>query len=126
MTARATPGMALENRDAVAASAPVQEGPSATTPDKSRDAAEQRRHPRDPAHDLSQIMLPGSKIGLPCLIHNISRVGALLEVSTSDLPKRFILANYTKRTKTLCRLVWRRDRMIGVEFLTAPRPFDFS
>ena len=87
------------------------------------DSSDKRQATRDQARDLSEIILDGRKYGVACLIHNISQTGALLEVSCGDLPKRFILANYTKRTKTLCRQVWRDNRMIGVNFLTSPRSF---
>jgi hypothetical protein len=84
---------------------------------------DQRKHLRSPAHDLSEIILNGSKSGIACLIHDISDVGARLEVSCGELPKRFVLANYTKRTKTLCHLIWRDGRNLGVSFLSAPRTF---
>ena len=49
-----------------------------------------------------------------------------MEVSCGELPKRFVLANYTRRTKTLCRMVWRKNQIIGVNFLTKPRPFSID
>jgi hypothetical protein len=89
-------------------------------------SADQRRAMRSQAHDLSEIILDGRTQGAACMIHNISQSGALLEVSCGELPKRFVLANYTKKTKTLCRQVWRDNRMMGVNFLTSPRPFEIS
>lgn len=88
--------------------------------------AEQRRAMRSQVHDLSEIILDGRTQGAACMIHNISQSGALLEVSCGELPKRFVLANYTKKTKTLCRQVWRDNRMMGVNFLTSPRHFEIS
>jgi len=88
------------------------------------DSADKRQAARDHVRDLSEIILDGRKYGFACMIHNISQTGALLEVSCGELPKRFILANYTKQTKTLCRQVWRDNRMIGVNFLTSPRSFE--
>lgn len=93
---------------------------------KIQNSSDQRRAERSQAHDLSEIILDGRKYGFACLIHNISETGALLEVSCGDLPKRFVLANYTKKTKTLCRQVWRDNRLLGVNFLTSPRPFEIS
>lgn len=87
---------------------------------------DKRKLPRDPAKDLSEIIFDGKQFGVACMIHDLSAEGARLEVSCSDLPKRFILANYTKGTKSLCRQVWRDNRMIGVKFLTSPRNFDVS
>jgi hypothetical protein len=85
--------------------------------------ADKREHPRDATHDLSEIILDGRTYGIACLILDVSSSGAKLEVSCGELPKRFILANYTKRTKTLCRQVWRDNRLVGVKFLTNPRAF---
>ncbi|MCC0022084.1 MAG: PilZ domain-containing protein [Nitratireductor sp.] len=95
-------------------------------PGQFEDVTEKRAFPRDPARDLSEIILDGSKYGVACLIHDLSPAGAKLEVSCGELPKRFILANYTKQTRTVCRLVWRSGNMIGVSFLTKPRHFEFS
>lgn len=98
--------------------------------DTNREAAEtfedKRQFVRDPARDLSEIILDGRKFGVACMIHDLSQDGARLEVSCSELPKRFMLANYTKRTKTLCRQVWRDNRMVGVKFLTRPRMFEIE
>ncbi len=60
------------------------------------------------------------------MIHDLSKKGARLEVSCGELPERFILTNYTKQIKTLCKQVWRENRMIGVMFLTEPRSFDIN
>jgi len=87
---------------------------------------DQRKHPRNTTHDLSEIILDGRTYGLACLIRDMSETGARLEVSCGSLPKRFILANYTKRTKTLCRQVWRDNRLVGVSFLTSPREFSID
>lgn len=87
---------------------------------------DKRQTPRSPAHDLSEVILDGRKYGVACVIHDISEEGARLEVSCGELPKRFILANYTRRTKTLCRLVWRQGQQIGVRFLTKPRSFSID
>ncbi|MGB7288246.1 MAG: hypothetical protein WBC71_15060 [Salaquimonas sp.] len=88
--------------------------------------ADKRKSVRDPAHDLSEIILDGKKSGVSCLIHDLSAEGAKLEVSCGELPKRFVLANYSKRTKTLCGQVWRDKRMVGVKFLTRPRSFEIK
>ena len=86
-------------------------------------AADQREQPRSHAQDLSEIILDSRRHGHACMIRDISELGARLETSCGELPKRFILANYTRRTKTLCRLVWRDGQHLGVHFLTTPRAF---
>ncbi len=95
----------------------------ATSIDDTRHATDKRAAPRDPAQDLSEIILPGQKHGIACMIRDISASGAKLEVSCGDLPARFVLANYTKRTKTICRQIWRKNRLVGVQFLSKPRVF---
>ena len=114
------PALQFETRSLVERETP------ASAPAGAFDGSEKREFRRDPAHDLSEIILDGRKFGIACLIHDISEGGACLEVSCGELPKRFVLANYTRRTKTLCRLVWRRDQIIGVNFLTKPRSFSID
>lgn len=97
--------------------------PDAATSEDASQKAEKRSDPRDPAQDLSEIILPGQKHGIACMIRDISVSGAKLEVSCGDLPARFVLANYTKRTKTICRQIWRNNRLVGVQFLSKPRAF---
>ena len=98
----------------------------ASAPSPGFDGSEKREFRRDPAQDLSEIILDGRRFGVACLIHDISEGGARLEVSCGELPKRFVLANYTRRTKTLCRMVWRKGQLIGVNFLTKPRSFSID
>lgn len=85
---------------------------------------EQRRAPRQQARDLSDIVLNGKGEAIACVVENISDQGAMLKTSTSDLPKRFVIANYARRTKTLCQKVWSEGRYVGVRFLKPPREFD--
>ncbi len=86
--------------------------------------SEQRRAPRQPARDVSDIVLNGKAVA--CVVENISDQGAMLKVSTSDLPKRFIITNYARRTKTLCQKVWSEGRYVGVRFLKPLREFDYA
>jgi hypothetical protein len=86
-------------------------------------ARERRDSDREAARDLCEILIEHSRIAIPCLAHNISRNGALLETNALDLPQRFILANHTRRIRTVCKIAWQKGRMIGVRFMTAPRPF---
>lgn len=79
---------------------------------------------REPARDLCEIVTQGSAYAMPCLAHNISATGALLETGLSGLPDRFILVNHTKKTRTLCSVRWRCGRMAGVLFVKPPRFFN--
>ncbi len=77
--------------------------------------------PRQKTHDLSEIVNNKGKVAGTCVVHDLSRKGAMLEVSISDLPTRFILTNHIRRSKVACRVVWRCGSLAGVEFLTNPR-----
>ncbi|MCF6320168.1 MAG: PilZ domain-containing protein [Rhizobiaceae bacterium] len=83
---------------------------------------EKRASRRRPANDLSQILFGNQAIG--CLVHNISDEGAMIEVSTSQVPDRFILLNYKSANRMVCEVVWRDHLRIGVKFVTIPKPFN--
>lgn len=87
----------------------------------SSDLVEKREFHRDQANDLCDIRFADNKMTTGCLIEDISIAGAKLKVSCGDLPSRFILVNHTKKTRTLCRIVWRNGNQLGVHFITAPR-----
>lgn len=74
------------------------------------------------ANDLSQIQFDNQLIG--CLIHNLSNEGAMIEVSTSQVPDRFVLVNYAENKRMACKVVWRDHLRLGVEFLTTPKSFN--
>jgi hypothetical protein len=80
-----------------------------------------RGSPRVPARDLCEILTDGLRYAMSCLAHNISGTGALLETSLSGVPDRFILVNHSKNTRTVCQVVWRCGRMVGVRFNRPPR-----
>jgi len=83
--------------------------------------AEKRASPRLPANDLSQILFGNQAIG--CLIHNLSGEGTMIEVSTTQIPDRFILVNYKSANRMVCEVVWRDHLRIGVKFITIPKSF---
>jgi hypothetical protein len=52
-----------------------------------------------------------------CVVRNISPVGAALEVGSSiGIPQQFDLVFAADRSRQLCRVVWRKERRIGVKF----------
>jgi len=52
-----------------------------------------------------------------CTIRNVSDSGAALEVMTPlYIPDRFTLINETDNSKRPCRVVWRKQKRIGVTF----------
>lgn len=84
-------------------------------------ANEKRRQPRYATDDLSQIVFGSQMIG--CRIHNMSLNGAMIEVSTYQVPDRFILVNYNTKKRMICEVAWRAQLHIGVNFVTVPKPF---
>jgi hypothetical protein len=54
---------------------------------------------------------------IDCIVRNLSETGASLEViSPVGIPDRFTLVVDTDRSKLPCRIVWRREKRIGVRF----------
>jgi hypothetical protein len=52
-----------------------------------------------------------------CTIRNVSDTGAALEVMTPlYIPDRFTLKNETDNSNRACRVVWRKEKRIGVTF----------
>ncbi|WFU42155.1 PilZ domain-containing protein [Bradyrhizobium sp. CB82] len=57
---------------------------------------------------------------LPCLIRNISQTGAAFEVmSPLWFPDTFALVIQSEHLRRLCRIVWRKERRIGVTFINS-------
>lgn len=55
--------------------------------------------------------------GIDCTVRNLSKTGAALEVATPlFIPDRFTLFVPTERLKRPCRIVWRKEKRIGVAF----------
>lgn len=88
--------------------------------------ADMRKSVREETWDIGEITIGCNKMVVACVVENISEHGARLEVAYPELPDRFVITNYRRRTKTLANLVWRNGRSMGVRFLGAPRMFDMQ
>jgi hypothetical protein len=86
-----------------------------------REAADRRVADREPAHDLSEIWVAGSKVAITCLVRNLSPAGALIEAGLAQVPDRFILTNHSKNCRMVCQVVRRDGRLTGIRFVTPPR-----
>ena len=76
---------------------------------------EHRASPRHRTLKGATIEFGGGAID--CTVRNISEIGAALEVATPlFIPERFVLYIPTDHFKRHCRIVWRRERRIGVAF----------
>ena len=54
---------------------------------------------------------------IDCTVRNISASGAMIEVeSPIGIPDKFTLHLGTSQANYLCRLIWRKERQIGIAF----------
>jgi hypothetical protein len=54
---------------------------------------------------------------ISCTVHNISAIGALLEVeSPLGIPERLILVMPMDQMFRSCRIIWNSERRLGVRF----------
>ncbi len=75
----------------------------------------ERTYPRRRVLKSGTIEFGGGVID--CMIRNLSSVGAALEVSTPvGIPESFLLIFRTEGMQKPCRVVWRREKRIGVAF----------
>ncbi len=59
--------------------------------------------------------------GISCTLRNISTTGACLEVeSPLGIPATFDLVVESDHVTRPCRVIWRREHRIGVEFTDRP------
>ncbi|MGH6778837.1 MAG: PilZ domain-containing protein [Bradyrhizobium sp.] len=81
--------------------------------------AERRKHPRTELNEPAYVSAGGSVMN--CVIHNISLDGAAIDVDNPEfVPERFrlVLADHTVHE---CRVIWIRDKRMGLAFLTPPQ-----
>ena len=59
----------------------------------------------------------GGGAAIDCTIRNLSETGAALEVTSPvGIPERFMLVIEADHSHVPCRVVWRKERRIGVHF----------
>ena len=74
-----------------------------------------RNAPRSRTLKAGTIEFGGGAIN--CIVRNVSETGAALEVeSPLGIPEEIVLVVPVDRLKRLCRIVWRKEKRIGVEF----------
>ena len=60
----------------------------------------------------------GTAADTDCVIRNLSAIGAALDVErTAGIPDEFTLLIKPEIVKRQCRVVWRSEKRIGVEFV---------
>jgi hypothetical protein len=76
---------------------------------------EHRAAPRHRILKAGTISFGGGAID--CTVRNLSETGAALEVVTPlFIPDRFTLIVQTEQLKRPCRIVWRKEKRMGVAF----------
>jgi hypothetical protein len=54
---------------------------------------------------------------IDCTVRNLSDAGAALDVTSPvGIPDRFVLVVDADQSKLPCRIVWRKEKRIGVRF----------
>ena len=78
---------------------------------------ERRRVPRHRTLKSGKIVVQAGRSVVDCTIRNLSSNGALLLVkSLAGIPEKFDLVLATSGEHHLCRVAWRGEDRLGVEF----------
>lgn len=78
---------------------------------------EKRRHSRQRTFKGGHINFE-TGAGVDCLIRNLSKKGACLEVDNSAISSdRFMLMIKPENLARNCQVIWRKPKKIGVEFV---------
>jgi hypothetical protein len=84
---------------------------------------ERRRYPRLRTLKAARILFNQHRSVLDCTIRNLTRTGACLNVpSTVGIPDCFDVIFESDRTVRACRMVWHKEKQVGVEFASEARP----
>ncbi|HXW23812.1 MAG TPA: PilZ domain-containing protein [Xanthobacteraceae bacterium] len=79
--------------------------------------AEHRTHPRHRTLKAGKIVFNHRSCVVDCTIRNLSARGACLQVpSTVGIPDDFDLLIEPDRMAQACRVAWKDDRRMGVDF----------
>src|ERR1700749_3234430 len=82
---------------------------------KAGDMSERRRAVRTNVYKCAKIVSP--QFSRDCVVRDISTLGARVAMlSTAYIPDTFDLTFDAARTLRACRLVWRTETQIGIEF----------
>jgi len=88
---------------------------------------ERRRQPRSRTLKSAQILLNHHNSVIDCTVRNLSPAGACLHVaSTLGIPESFDVIFHADNTVRSCRMVWHKEKQIGVEFAPVDEPLTRS
>jgi hypothetical protein len=88
---------------------------------------ERRRSPRLRTLKAARILLNQHRSALDCTVRNLTQIGACLTVpSTVGIPDRFDVIFESDHSMRACRMIWHKEKQIGVEFASDARPLTTS
>jgi hypothetical protein len=93
---------------------------------------ERRRYQRTRTLKSARILLNHHHSVIDCTVRNLSPSGACLNVaSVIGIPEQFDVFFEADRSVRACRLVWHKEKQVGVEFAEEevtylPRPIEAS
>jgi PilZ domain len=78
---------------------------------------ERRRRPRGRTLKSAHILFNDRRSAIDCTVRNLSPSGACLAVESAlGIPDRFDVLFDADKSVRQCRLVWHREKQLGVEF----------
>jgi PilZ domain len=84
---------------------------------------ERRREPRLRTLKSARILLNHHHSVIDCTVRNLSPFGACLQLaSTVGIPQRFDVLFDADHSVRQCRVVWHKERHLGVEFASGAVP----
>jgi len=85
--------------------------------DRRKAVGDRRSSPRTRTFKGAHIILDSNTSSVKCTVHNVSKKGAKLEAHTLVVKNTFELVFDLDHSRRSCRVVWRKEPMIGVKFL---------
>ncbi|MCW5692294.1 MAG: PilZ domain-containing protein [Pseudolabrys sp.] len=82
------------------------------------EVSEERRQTRRHKTFKGGLILYGVAPAVPCVIRNLSEIGACLELDdASPVPDQFAVLIKPEDIKRNCQAIWRSGKRIGVQFV---------
>jgi len=88
---------------------------SEASSDRRKSVSDRRSSPRTKTLKGAQLFWPAGS-AVKCIVRNLSETGAKIEVH-SPVPATFDLVFDSDQTRHSCRVVWRKEPMMGVRFI---------
>ena len=78
---------------------------------------DQRRQARSRILKSARILFNDHRSVIDCTVRNLSPTGACLNVATAvGIPERFDVMFDADKSVRQCRMVWHKEKQVGVEF----------